>query len=848
MISKTKNFLFISFSCLIGVCIAAFTWITITMAKQSEASISNIGMIYMSEMSKQMQQKFSAIIDLRFSQVRGIVGRTNPDTSSYGEDMLEELALSAGIRGFTYLGLYTEDGECQVVHGKPVTLWDGSEFLKDLSQEKSRVTSGQDEDGERLLILGIKAGYKMEGGRKSIGLVAGLPMSYLQSALALDGGDSLVYSHVIHKNGDFVIRTGDAYRDSYFDRIKKIYQEHKGKTPEDYVAEFKKAIAAHEDYSTLVMVDGVHRHIYSSPLSHSDWYLVCVMPYGMLDDAIQNLGTQRVSIIINACAIVLLTILVIFRLYYRITQQQLKSLDEAKEEAVRANQAKSEFLSNMSHDIRTPMNGIVGMTAIAMANIQDPIRVEDCLAKITLSSKHLLGLINDVLDMSKIESGNLSLNVHQISLQETMESIVNIVQSQVEAKHQHFDIFIENIETENVYCDSVRLNQILINLLSNAVKFTPEGGKIHTYLRQEESPKGENYIRCHFIVKDSGVGMTSEFQKKIFETFTREKTLEVERTEGTGLGMAITKCIVDAMDGDIALQSAPGKGSEFHITLDLEKAFVQEEDMVLPPWKVLVVDNNRDLCYSAVSSLKDIGLDAEWAMDGETAVDIVKKHHEEHKDYQMVLLDWKMPGMNGVETMREIRRHLGDEVPILIISAYDWSEIEEEALKAGAHGFISKPLFKSNLYYSLSHFMMEESSKKGKEENNERKWVGRHILLAEDNDLNWEIAEDILSEVGFQLERAENGQICFEKFQQSEAGFYDAILMDIRMPVMDGYDAAKAIRSLKREDSQVPIIAMTADAFSEDIEKCLACGMNEHVAKPIDINRLIELLNKYIAY
>ena len=448
--------------------------------------------------------------------------------------------------------------------------------------------------------------------------------------------------------------------------------------------------------------------------------------------------------------------------------------------------------------------------------------------------------------MSKIESGKLFLNVHQISLQETMESIVNIVQSQVEAKHQHFDIFIENIETENVYCDSVRLNQILINLLSNAVKFTPEGGKIHTYLRQEKSPKGENYVRCHFIVKDSGVGMTSEFQNKIFETFTREKTLEVERTEGTGLGMAITKCIVDAMDGDIALQSALGEGSEFHITLDLEKAFVKEEDMVLPPWKVLVVDNNKDLCISAVSSLKQIGLNAEWAIDGKTAVELVKKHHEEHKDYQMVLLDWKMPGMNGVETMGEIRRHLGDEVPILIISAYDWSEIEEEALKAGAHGFISKPLFKSNLYYSLSHFMMEESSKKEKEEKNRKKWVGKRILLAEDNDLNWEIAEDILSDAGFELERAENGQICLDKFQQSEEGFYDAILMDIRMPVMNGYDAAKGIRSLEREDSQLPIIAMTADAFSEDIEHCLACGMNEHVAKPIDINRLIELLNKYI--
>ena len=399
-----------------------------------------------------------------------------------------------------------------------------------------------------------------------------------------------------------------------------------------------------------------------------------------------------------------------------------------------------------------------------------------------------------------------------------------------------------------MHCDSVRLNQILINLLSNALKFTPEGGRINVYLEQEESPLGEHYVRCHFRVKDSGIGMTKEFLEKIFDTFTREEKAQIDKIEGTGLGMAITKAIVDTMKGSIDVQSTPGQGTEFHITLDLEKADTKVEDMILPPWRMLVVDNNQDLCLSAVASLKEIGIDAQWAMDGMTAVEMAKKRHDEQNPYEIVLLDWKMPGMDGLHTAREMRKHLGDNAPILIISAYDWSEIEEEAVEAGIQGFISKPLFKSNLFLGLSRYMLdeyeEESQKKESVPHN--RFLGKRILLAEDNDLNWEIAEDLLSEAGFQLDRAENGKVCVEKLEQSESGYYDVILMDIRMPIMNGYDAAKAIRALDRPDSSLPIIAMTADAFSDDIQRCLDCGMNEHVAKPIDVNRLTQMLKKYL--
>lgn len=847
MFKMTKRFFAISGICLIALCSAVFVWIGSYMNQKSEKAITEIGAIYMSEMSKQIHQKFDAIIDLKLSQAQGIVKRTPQENAQYGNAMIQELALSAEIREFTYLALYTEDEQQQIIYGNPVKIVKPEEFSEILKDKSKRVTTGFDENGDKVLMLAIDAEYPMEGNKKSSSLVVALPMSYLEKALLLDEEASMMYSHIIRKDGSFVIRSGKGLQEDYFIRIKELVSELNGKTPEDYAQELRNVMEKDENYSTLIIVNDVYQQLYCSSLPNSEWYLVAVMPYGILNDNISELSDIRQYAILEACGVIIIGILIIFILYFRMSQQQLKELNEAKKEAVEANRAKSEFLSNMSHDIRTPMNGIVGMTAIAMSNINDNARVKDCLAKITLSSKHLLGLINDVLDMSKIESGKLTLNIHQISLREAMESIVNIVQPQIKSKNQHFDIFIQKIQTENVHCDSVRLNQVLINLLSNAIKFTPENGSIRVYLEQESSPLGENYVRCHFKVKDSGIGMTEEFQKKIFDKFSREQKDQVYKTEGTGLGMAITKYIIDTMGGTVELKSAPGEGSEFHIVLDLEKAFTLEEDMILPPWNVLVADNNQDLCQSAVFSLKEIGINAEWALDGKTAIEMVKKRHQEDNDYEIVLLDWKMPDMDGLQTMREIRKQVGDNIPILIISAYDWSDIEEEAIKAGANGFISKPLFKSNLFLGLSSFMMKEDTEESQKNENKQRFTGKRILLAEDNDLNWEIAEDILSEAGFELERAENGQICVEKFQQSDVWYFDVILMDIRMPVMSGYDAAKTIRAMKeRADVNLPIIAMTADAFSEDIQHSLECGMNEHISKPIDVDRLIQILRKYL--
>ncbi len=841
---NTKKFLAISFSLLAIACVVMITFTSSVIAEKSDFAINKIGSLYMSGMAKQMQEKFDTVIDMQISELKGIVERHPPESVVYDQDMFDQLALSAQVRDFVYLGLYTEEGESETIYGSDVEYDSEITFRSVLDDSSLRVFSGTSTDGEKVICMLVNACYPMRNGKTSSAIVAATPMDDLEKVLTLDEDDALMYSFIIRADGTYVVR--NRQESDYFSYIRQNFLDHNGKNAETYVDELREAMGRNAEYSTMFREGNENKYLLCTDLTNSEWFLVSVMPHGTLDRILENLGAERQFMTLIMALFILAGVMVIFLLYYRLSQQQMQELDQARREATKANKAKSEFLSSMSHDIRTPMNGIVGMTTIAIANIDNTERVKDCLDKITLSSKHLLGLINDVLDMSKIESGKLTLNMSQISLRETMDSIVNIVQPQVKSRQQHFDISIQNILTEEVHCDSVRLNQVLINLLSNALKFTPEGGSIKVFLEQEESPVGDDHVRCHFRVKDNGIGMTKEFQEKIFDTFTREEKAQIDKIEGTGLGMAITKAIVGAMNGTIELQSEPGKGSEFHITLDLEKADTTEADMVLPAWRVLVVDNNEDLCLSAVSSLKEIGISAHWATDGKKAVEMVRKCHDEGQDYEVVLLDWKMPEMDGLHTAREMRKLLGQRVPILIISAYDWSDIEEEAKEVGIQGFISKPLFKSNLYLGLKRYMLDEVSEESHEDTKVQKFVGKKILLAEDNDLNWEIAEDLLSEAGFELERAENGKICVEKFEQSAIRFYDVILMDIRMPVMNGYDAAVAIRALPREDANLPIIAMTADAFSDDIQHCLDCGMNEHAAKPIDVNRLTQLLRKYL--
>ncbi len=844
--TKTSHFLIGSFCGLIVISIVVFLALGVYMNRASEKTINAVGDLYMTGMSDRISAHFQTIIGSKFDQAEATVKVVDAHNENI-DDLYEDLAYRAHARDFDYLALCSETGELQMLYGDQIQLADPEPFFTSLRNHQKKVAVGVDSDGDNIVLFGVEADYPMNDGSKCMAMIAAMPADYITAMLSMDKDDALVHSHIIRKDGTFVIQDSKVAYSDYFSVVREKQDDDKMEEAEEFITNLAVSMEAGENYSDVLQFDGNRQQVYSTALANSEWYLVTALPYGVLNETVNSLSQQRLIATFVSFAVIATLLLLIFFRYFQLMRLQLQEVEESRQIALQATKAKSEFLSNMSHDIRTPMNAIVGMTAIATAHIDDKEQVQNCLKKISLSGRHLLGLINDVLDMSKIESGKMTLSMDQISLPEVVEGIVGIVQSQVHGKNQSFNVHVDNIEVESVYCDSVRLNQVLLNLLSNAVKYTQEGGSISLSLYEEVSPKGDNYIRVHIKVEDNGIGMDEEFQQKIFDSYSRADNKRVHKTEGAGLGMAITKYIVDAMEGTIQVESKLGQGTKFNLILDLEKAEIEEMDMILPAWKMLVVDDDEMLCKTTVEALKDIGVTADWTLSGEKAIALVEQHHKKEDDYQIILLDWKLPGMNGIQVAREIRRSLGHNVPILLISAYDWSEFEAEAREAGVDGFISKPLFKSTLYYGLQKYMgVEESAEE--QDKQHMDLSGRRILVAEDNDLNWEVLNELLSDAGMKLEWAENGQICVDMFAQSDQGYYDAILMDVRMPVMNGHEATTAIRALERADAQsVPIIAMTADAFSEDVQKCLDCGMNAHTAKPINLEEVLFLLRKYFS-
>ena len=526
-----------------------------------------------------------------------------------------------------------------------------------------------------------------------------------------------------------------------------------------------------------------------------------------------------------------------------------KALKEAYRAAENASRAKTEFLSNMSHDIRTPMNAIVGLTAIAGANIESQDRVVECLGKITKASRHLLGLINEVLDMARIESGRMSLAEEDFSLPELVDNLLTITKPAIDEHKHQLEVHVEHLEHEAVCGDSLRIQQIFVNLMSNAVKYTPDGGNVTLTIK--EKPNGFSELGCYeFSIEDNGIGMTPEFQKIMFEPFSRADDHRTTKVQGTGLGMAITRNIVNLMNGDIQVESAPNKGTKITVTVYLklqENEKEQEKELLDLP--VLVVDDDKTCCESTVATLQEIGIAGEWVLTGKEAVERCYARHETNSDYFAVILDWKMPEMDGIETARRIRECVGQDVTIIILTSFEFSEIEEEARAAGVDAFMAKPLFRSRLTATLRQFT---SGKKEKDARNyledfaKTDYTGKRLLLVEDNDLNREIATEILGMTGVTVETAENGKIAVEKVAAAPENWYRLVLMDIQMPVMNGYEATAAIRSLPGSRGKVPIIAMTANAFAEDVQLAKNTGMNEHIAKPLDLNKLNDVLKQWL--
>ena len=561
-----------------------------------------------------------------------------------------------------------------------------------------------------------------------------------------------------------------------------------------------------------------------------------------------------------AVAVVLLTILMLLQKARKAeaaarkaasdTQELNAKLQVAVEKAESANRAKSTFLSNMSHDIRTPMNAIIGFTTLALSNIDDTDRVKDYLGKTLASSNHLLSLINDVLDMSRIESGKIHLEEVEVNLSDVLHDLKTIVSGQIYAKQLEFYMDAMDVTDEDVYCDKTRLNQILLNLLSNAIKFTPAGGTVSVRVRQLAG-QVRGCGQYEFRIKDNGIGMSPEFAKKIFEPFERERTSTVSRIQGTGLGMAITKNIVDMMGGTIEVQTAQGKGTEFTVCVPMRAQTEQrpvEKITELEGLKALVVDDDFNTCDSVTKMLVKVGMRAEWTLSGKEAVLRARQSIEMSDVYHAYIIDWRLPDMNGIEVTRQIRS-LHDDTPIIILTAYDWSDIEVEAKAAGVTAFCAKPMFMSDLRETLMSALGQKPADAVQrllpEKNADFK--GKHILLVEDNELNREIAQEILREYGFLVDSAENGAVAVEKVSTAAPGSYDLVLMDVQMPIMDGYTATRKIRALDDPArAKLPILAMTANAFDEDRRNALESGMNGFLSKPIVIDDLVQELRKIL--
>lgn len=529
-------------------------------------------------------------------------------------------------------------------------------------------------------------------------------------------------------------------------------------------------------------------------------------------------------------------------------EKQTIDLQDALAAAQHANRAKTTFLNNMSHDIRTPMNAIIGFTSLAATHIDNTEQVQDYLAKITTSSNHLLSLINDVLDMSRIESGKVKIEEKETSLPEIMHDLKTIVQADISSKQLEFFIDTADVVNEHVLCDKLRLNQVLLNLLSNAMKFTKPGGIVSVRILQKGNA-AEGCASYDFQVKDTGIGMSKEFLEHVFEPFEREQTSTVSGIQGTGLGMAITKNIVDMMGGTISADSEVGKGSTFTVSLQFKTCSGSVRQEVIPELnglRALVADDDFNTCSSVTKMLSTIGMRPDWTTSGKEAVLRTRLAEEQNDSYAAYIIDWLMPDMNGIEVVRRIRGIIGEETPIIILTAYDWSDIEEEARNAGVTGFCSKPIFLSELREVLeSPFASPDSEPDEQEEN--CSFEGKKILLVEDNELNQEIAVEILQEAGFVLDMADDGAVAVEKMKAAEPGQYDLILMDIQMPIMDGYEATGQIRKLENPNlARIPIIAMTANAFDEDRKAALDAGMNGHIAKPIDVPKLMEVLGEIL--
>ena len=631
---------------------------------------------------------------------------------------------------------------------------------------------------------------------------------------------------LIDTSGDYIVR-GNSFKNMNF---YEFYQAYNRSAPTE-LESMKNRLEGTPGNFEMTNASGerclaAHARVNST----DDWIIVTMIPASGLGRSFMN---WTIIAIITVGLLLLLAFNLLIMMYFN------RKLKAAVDSADKANRAKTDFLSSMSHDIRTPMNAIVGLSLLTEKNADDPTIVRENLQKMNRASNHLLTLINDILDISKVESGKLNMSPVTFSIVECAENLVTISQPMVKEKNIDFRFHIDRVSHEYLYADQLRINQIFINLLSNAIKYTEPGGQVCIDMK-EETGQTDKSVQLIYKVSDNGIGMTPEFMAKMYEPFSRQTDSRVNAISGTGLGLAITKQMIDLMNGTIDCQSEAGKGTTFTVKLEITIADRQMEEMKLPPIRVLIADDDDVLLETAKDTLSSIGVKADIARSGAEAIQMIS----DSADYQVVILDWKMPDMDGIEVARRLRKEAHNDIPVILISAYDYSDIESAAKEAGISGYICKPLFSSTLYNKINEVLGNKSAPVNPDSDLED-FTGMRILVAEDNDINWEIISNILEMHGIETERAENGQLVLDRINDKEKAGFDLIFMDIQMPVMNGLNATKVIRSLDDpEIANIPIIAMTADAFSENVSECLAAGMNGHISKPIDIKLVMKEIRK----
>ena len=635
---------------------------------------------------------------------------------------------------------------------------------------------------------------------------------------------------MIDESGDYILK-GSSFKNSDFFEFYKSYNT----TDPGSSKKLFDRITSETGSVSMINSHGQECILAYTPVTAtSGWTLLGLVPA-------EDLRVEKENWVLFGVVSVGLVILFLCDLFYMIYLN--KRLQTTAMKAESANKAKTDFLSTMSHDIRTPMNAIIGLTTIAEKNLGDAESTKESLRKISLASNHLLTLINDILDISKVESGKLKLSPLTFSIVDTVENLVNISQPMIKEKNIEFSFHINQMEKEYLYADQLRLNQIYINILSNAIKYTEPGGRVGVNLREDKSDTPD-CVKLTYIVADTGIGMSPEFMETMYRPFSRQVDSRVNSIQGTGLGLAITKQMVELIGGTIDCQSEQGKGTTFTVVLDIPIADRQREEMQLEPIDVLIVDDDETMLSTATDTLQSLGASVEQANNGLEALGMIEHRHLDGRDYNVIIVDWKMPDIDGLETIRRIRSEIDAHVPILLISAYDWSDIEDKAKAAGANGFVSKPLFKSTLYDKINDLIGKESESL-EPEDDYSDLQGLRILVAEDNDINWEIISAMLSMFGITADRAENGRVCVDMISEAEEGSYTLIFMDVQMPEMNGLDATRTIRKLENSwAASIPIVAMTADAFSENIMECMDAGMNGHIAKPIDVKLVIKEIRR----